>query len=46
VLDGQHAWLESGILGLGARAEALKPEAVFGAEEPEPVPRARPVGTN
>jgi alkylation response protein AidB-like acyl-CoA dehydrogenase len=47
VLDGQHAWLESGILGLGARAEALKPEAVFGGKaEPQPVPRARPVGTN
>ncbi|HVS00652.1 MAG TPA: acyl-CoA dehydrogenase family protein [Thermoanaerobaculia bacterium] len=46
VLDGQHAWLEDGILSLGDRAERLKPEAVFGAPDPEPVPRASPVGTH
>jgi hypothetical protein len=47
VLDGQHSWMEEGILGLQARAEALKPENVFGGKaEPEPMPRVRPVGTN
>ncbi|HEV8580825.1 MAG TPA: acyl-CoA dehydrogenase family protein [Thermoanaerobaculia bacterium] len=47
VLDGKHAWLEEGILGLEARAEALKPEAVGGGKaEPVPMPRVRPVGTH
>jgi alkylation response protein AidB-like acyl-CoA dehydrogenase len=47
VLDGQHAWLEEGALGLQARAEALKPETVGGGKtEPVPVPKVRPVGTH
>ncbi|HYG61129.1 MAG TPA: acyl-CoA dehydrogenase, partial [Thermoanaerobaculia bacterium] len=47
VLDGQHSWLEAGILDLGARAEAMRPDNVFGGKaEPEPMPRVRPVGTN
>jgi hypothetical protein len=46
VLDGQHAWLEEGALGLKARAEALRPETVGGKAEPVPVPRVRPVGTH
>jgi alkylation response protein AidB-like acyl-CoA dehydrogenase len=46
VLDGQHAWLEEGIMSLGDRAGRLKPEAVFGTPDPEPIPRVRPVGTH
>jgi alkylation response protein AidB-like acyl-CoA dehydrogenase len=44
VLDGKHAWLEEGALGLQARADELKPETVGGGKaEPVPVPKARPV---
>jgi alkylation response protein AidB-like acyl-CoA dehydrogenase len=47
VLDGKHAWIESGILNLGARAEALKPQSVEPANpDPVPVPKVRPVGTH
>ncbi|MEA2601403.1 MAG: hypothetical protein QOF89_2395 [Acidobacteriota bacterium] len=47
VLDGKHAWLEEGALGLQARAEALKPRAVEPSEpDPVPVPKVRPVGTH
>jgi hypothetical protein len=47
VLDGKHAWLEQGILTLEERHTAsLKPETHFGAADPVPVPKARPVGTN
>jgi alkylation response protein AidB-like acyl-CoA dehydrogenase len=47
VLDGRHAWLETGILTLEDRKAAqLKPEGVFGVDDPAPVPKARPVGTN
>jgi alkylation response protein AidB-like acyl-CoA dehydrogenase len=47
VLDGKHAWLEEGALGLQARAEALKPQAVDASEpDPVPVPKVRPVGTH
>jgi alkylation response protein AidB-like acyl-CoA dehydrogenase len=47
VLDGKHAWLEEGALGLQARAQALKPRAVDPAEpDPVPVPKVRPVGTH
>ena len=46
VLDGKHAWLEDGILGLEERAGVMKPEAAGGVEaEPVPMPKARPVGT-
>ncbi|HSG41160.1 MAG TPA: acyl-CoA dehydrogenase family protein, partial [Thermoanaerobaculia bacterium] len=47
VLDGKHAWIETGILNLGARAEALKPKAVEPSKpDPVPVPKVRPVGTH
>ena len=47
VLDGKHAWLEEGILGLEARATDLKPETVAGGKiEPLPMPKVRPVGTH
>jgi alkylation response protein AidB-like acyl-CoA dehydrogenase len=45
VLDGKHAWLEKGILGLEERSHALKPETVTARKaEPVPMPKARPVG--
>ena len=44
VLDGKHAWLEEGALGLEARAKALKPVPVEpGEPDPVPVPKVRPV---
>ena len=48
VLDGQHAWLEEGALGLSERAKAaMKPESVEPANpDPVPVPKVRPVGTH
>ena len=45
VLAGQHAWLETGILGLEATARGLQPEPVVG-EAPEPAPVDRPVGAS
>jgi len=45
VLAGQHAWLETGILGLEATARELQPEPVVG-EAPEPAPVDRPVGAS
>jgi hypothetical protein len=45
VLDGKHAWLEQGILSVH-EARSLKPEGVFGQDDPKPVPKARPVGTH
>lgn len=44
VLDGKHSWLEQGILGIKARS--VKPEGVFGQDDPKPAPKARPVGTH
>ena len=50
VLDGKHAWLEEGILGLSERPQAeasLKPEAVQPSNpDPVPVPKVRPIGTH
>jgi alkylation response protein AidB-like acyl-CoA dehydrogenase len=51
VLEGQHVWLESGILKLSDReqtAGSLKPEpAMAGAPaDPAPRPKVRPVGTH
>jgi alkylation response protein AidB-like acyl-CoA dehydrogenase len=50
VLDGEHAWLESGILSLEDRAQAqasLKPESVQPAKpDPAPIPKVRPIGTH
>jgi alkylation response protein AidB-like acyl-CoA dehydrogenase len=51
VLDGKHAWLEQGSLGLDRRAHDLKPESSFKAEDlkpapPAPVAKSRPVGTH
>jgi alkylation response protein AidB-like acyl-CoA dehydrogenase len=51
VLEGKHAWLESGILKLSDRpqtAGSLKPEpAMAGAPaDPAPRPKVRPVGTH
>jgi alkylation response protein AidB-like acyl-CoA dehydrogenase len=48
VLDGKHAWLEEGALGLDERAKAaMKPEAVVPSQpDPAPVPKVRPVGTH
>src|SRR5215218_1063757 len=45
VLDGKHAWLEEGAMGLGALAKAeMKPQAVEPSQpDPVPVPRVRPV---
>jgi alkylation response protein AidB-like acyl-CoA dehydrogenase len=45
VLDGRHAWLESGILPLGASARRLRPATVLGAQ-PEHAPVGRPLGTH
>ena len=46
VLEGKHAWLESGILTLAERQAArLQPEGPFGTPEPAPVAKARPVAT-
>jgi hypothetical protein len=45
VLDGRHAWMESGILPLGARARRLRPATVLGAQ-PEHAPVGRPLGTH
>ncbi|HEX5720230.1 MAG TPA: acyl-CoA dehydrogenase family protein [Thermoanaerobaculia bacterium] len=49
VLDGKHAWLEEGSMGLdrplhGDKLE-LKPATPFKTEDPKPVPKIRPVGT-
>jgi alkylation response protein AidB-like acyl-CoA dehydrogenase len=44
VLEGQHAWLEDGILNL--EEQSLKPAGTFGIADPEPSPQVRPVGTN
>jgi alkylation response protein AidB-like acyl-CoA dehydrogenase len=53
VLDGKHAWLEEGSLGLDRpaeslkpAAESLKPETSFGPQDPVPVPKVRPIGTH
>jgi alkylation response protein AidB-like acyl-CoA dehydrogenase len=48
VLDGKHAWLEEGALGLSERAKAaMKPEAVEAANpDPLPIPKVRPIGTH
>jgi alkylation response protein AidB-like acyl-CoA dehydrogenase len=49
VLDGKHAWLEQGSLGLDRRARDLKPATPFDADEPQPVSpmtKTRPVGTH
>ncbi|HEV7508389.1 MAG TPA: acyl-CoA dehydrogenase, partial [Thermoanaerobaculia bacterium] len=48
VLDGKHAWLEEGALGLDARKEAHKPMVAETSTtlEPAPVPKAKPVGTH
>ena len=44
VLDGKHAWLETGILTLEDRKiSTLQPKASFGKTEPAAVPKARPV---
>jgi alkylation response protein AidB-like acyl-CoA dehydrogenase len=49
VLDGKHAWLEQGSLGLDRRAHELKPIELK-ADESKPVPatvgKTRPVGTH
>jgi alkylation response protein AidB-like acyl-CoA dehydrogenase len=41
VLDGKHAWLEQGSLGLDRRARELKPETPFTTDEPKPVAKVR-----
>jgi hypothetical protein len=47
VLEGKHAWLETGILTLEDRKIGnLKPESPFGKADPAPVPKARPVGAS
>jgi alkylation response protein AidB-like acyl-CoA dehydrogenase len=51
VLDGKHSWLEQGSLGLDRRAgdlmpRSLKPETPFATDDPEPMPKVRPVGTH
>jgi hypothetical protein len=47
VLDGKHAWLEDGIMGLEPRVSELKPETVAGGKaEPAPIPKVRPVATH
>jgi alkylation response protein AidB-like acyl-CoA dehydrogenase len=44
VLDGKHAWLEEGILGLQPHVGGLKPESVAARKaEPVALPRARAV---
>jgi len=45
VLDGQHAWLEKGIVHTRP-AKAFKPQPAYGEADPKPVPKARPVGAN
>ena len=46
VLDGKHAWLEKGSLGLDRRAHDLKPvELDVDEAKPVPVGKTRPVGT-
>jgi alkylation response protein AidB-like acyl-CoA dehydrogenase len=46
VLDGKHAWLEQGGLGLDRPARELKPVTPFKTDDPKPVPKVRPVGTH
>ena len=49
VLDGKHAWLEEGSMGLDRPARELKPATPFKTEDPKPVPilpKTRPVGTH
>ena len=47
VLEGKHAWLESGILTLEDRKiSTLQPKVSFGKTEPVAVPKARPVGAS
>ncbi|HEV7784548.1 MAG TPA: acyl-CoA dehydrogenase family protein [Thermoanaerobaculia bacterium] len=49
VLDGKHAWLEEGALGLEARRDAHKPmvaDTSGSAPEPTAAPKARPVTTH
>ncbi|MFI5269340.1 MAG: acyl-CoA dehydrogenase family protein, partial [Chloroflexota bacterium] len=48
VLDGKHAWLEEGALGLDARKEAHQPLPAEKASQPEPVPvpKVRAAGTH
>ncbi len=48
VLEGKHAWLEEGAMGLDNLAKAeMKPRAVEPSKpDPAPVPKARPVGTH
>ncbi len=48
VLEGKHAWLEEGAMGLDNHAKAeMKPRAVEASTpDPAPVPKARPVGTH
>jgi hypothetical protein len=47
VLDGKHAWLEQGSLGLDRRAHELNPETSFKPDEAHAVPvqKSRPVGS-
>jgi hypothetical protein len=45
VLDGQHAWLEQGIVHTRPTA-AFKPRPAYGEADPKPVPKARPVASN
>jgi len=50
VLEGKHAWLEEGALGLEARKDAHKPMVAdasgSAAPEPTPAPKVRPVTTH
>jgi alkylation response protein AidB-like acyl-CoA dehydrogenase len=47
VLEGKHAWLETGILTLEDRKiSTLKPAAPVGKSDPVAIPKARPVGAN
>ena len=46
VLDGRHAWLEEGSLGLDRRAAELRPKASFASDDPAPIPKVRPIGTH
>jgi alkylation response protein AidB-like acyl-CoA dehydrogenase len=48
VLEGKHAWLEEGAMGLDNHAKVeMKPQAVEASTpDPAPVPKARPVGTH
>jgi len=45
VLDGRHAWLEQGILALGAQLPTPKPQVAAGGK-PERVPSVRSVAAN